>query len=76
MKGWSSWFISKYLKENNIKVAKFKDGRLGPDWLKLFMKPNKLSFKKANMISATIGNIKSVYNFQFLWPVWSNSDSK
>ena len=34
--------VSKYLKENNIKAAK----------LKLFMKRNKLSFKKANMISA------------------------
>ena len=44
--------VSKYLKENNIKAAKFKDGRPGPDCLKLFMKRNKLSFKKANMISA------------------------
>ena len=43
---------SKYLKENNIKNAKFKDGRPGPDWLKLFVKCNKLSFEKANMISA------------------------
>ena len=40
--------VSKYLKENNIKAAKFKDGHSGPDWLKLFMKRNKLSFKKAN----------------------------
>ena len=40
------------LKENNIKAAMFKDGDPGPDWLKLFMKHNKLSFKKANMISA------------------------
>ena len=44
--------VSKCLKENNIKAAKFEDGRPGPDWLKLFMKCNKLSFKKANMISA------------------------
>ena len=59
--------VSKYLKENNIKAAKFKDGHPGPDWLKLFMKRNKLSFKKANMINAArksaISNPFIIYNF-------------
>ena len=59
--------VSKYFKENNIKAAKFKDGRPGPDWLKLFMKRNKLSFKKTNMISAARKSATSnpfiIYNF-------------
>ena len=52
--------VSKYLKENNIKAAKFKDGCPGPDWLKLFMKQNKLSFKRANMISAACKSTTSI----------------
>ena len=59
--------VSKYLKENNIKSAKFKDGRPNPYWLKLFMKRNKHSFKKANMISAarksTTSNPFIIYDF-------------
>ena len=59
--------VSNYLKENNIKAAKFKDGRPGPDWLKLFMKRNKLSFKKTNTISAACksatSNLFIIYNF-------------
>ena len=54
--------VSKYFKENNIKAAKFKDGRPGPDWLKLCMKRNKLSFKKANMIVLLVNRHHQIHS--------------
>lgn len=42
--------VSDFVRKNNIQTP-FKDGRPGPDWLKLFMKRNALSLKKAEMIS-------------------------
>ena len=46
--------VLKCLKENNIKAVKFKDGHPGPERLKSFMKRNKFSFKKADMISLLV----------------------
>ena len=43
--------VYEYVSQNKIK-SPFKDGRPGKDWLRLYMKRNNLSMKKANMISS------------------------
>ena len=45
--------MAEYVKINNITAKQFKDGKPGDKWLKNFMKRNKLSMKKAEMISAS-----------------------
>ena len=44
--------VADYIKINGIKADQFKDGKPGEKWFKNFMKRNKLSLKKAEMISA------------------------
>ena len=43
--------VADYIKINGIKADEFKDGKPGDKWFKNFMKRNKLSSKKAEMIS-------------------------
>ena len=43
--------VADYIKMNKIKADQFKGGKHGDKWFKNFMKHNKLSLKKAEMIS-------------------------
>lgn len=43
--------MKEFIIENKIEVRQFKDNRPGMKWMKNFMKRNKLSHKKAEMIS-------------------------
>ena len=44
--------VADYVRENKIQVSAFNDGRPGKHWLAGFMERNRLSLKKANMISS------------------------
>ena len=59
--------VADYIKINGIKADEFKDGKPGDKWFKNFMKRNKLSSKKAEMIStarrANTSNPFIMYDF-------------
>ena len=44
--------VAEYIAVNNLRIPMFASGRPGKHWFRAFMKRNKLSLKKANMISA------------------------
>ena len=44
--------VAEYVAVNKLSIPIFASGRPGKDWFHAFMKRNKLSLKKANMISA------------------------
>ena len=44
--------VAEYIRANNLNIPQFRDGIPGQYWLKNFMKRNKLSHKKAEMISS------------------------
>ena len=59
--------VADYLKINGIKENQLKDGKPGDKWFKNFMKRNKLSLKKAEMIltarTANTSNPFIIYDF-------------
>ena len=59
--------VADYIKMNKIKADQFKGGKPGDKWFKSFMKHNKLSLKKAEMIStaqkANTSNPFIIYDF-------------
>ena len=59
--------VHQYILVNKIKVKQFKDNRSGLMWMKNFMKGNKLSHKKTEMISsarkANTANPFIIYDF-------------
>ena len=59
--------VADYIQINGIKANQFKDGKPGNKWFKNFMKRNKLSLKKAEMIStapkANSSNPFIIYDF-------------
>ena len=59
--------VADYIRENELNIRAFKSGKPGPDCFHGFTKRNKLSLKKANMISAArkscTGNPFIVYDF-------------
>ena len=44
--------VGEYIKANELKILQFKDGKPGYTWLTNFFKRNKLTMKKAEMISS------------------------
>ena len=59
--------VHQYILVNKIEVKQFKDNRPGLAWMKNFMKHNKLSHKKTEMISsarkANTSNPFIIYDF-------------
>ena len=54
--------VAEYIRANNLNIPQFRDGIPGQYWLKNFMKRNKLSHKKAEMISsARLSNTSNAF---------------